>query len=484
MEETHTHALDYLSAFRRRKWWLIVPVGLSFVVGAALVRFLPKEYRSSVTLGVDAPSVSPTLVNQTPTLDNQERMRQITQHLMSPQILALVGQEERLAADGSVETMVNQLRKKIDITVPEPVVLTNEPRRLDAFIVSYGDADPDRAQRVANRIARVFVDENSKARAARAEDTSAFIATQLQASQTRLIDLEGRLRRAKESHMGQLPEQTNANLQTLSGLRQQLEATATALRGEQDRLTVIERQLEGMKQGNPGMSLIPRAGATGGEAAATPESRVATLQHELATARTTYTDKHPEVTRLEEELAAARKVAAAERHKPTSDRLAELLTDPTYRQLQTDREIARLRVRDLERAESDARRQIGMYQARVESAPMVEQELATVQRDYELEKLQYSDLSTRLHSATIAENVERNRRGEQFTVLYAASHPTEPYKPIPMRVMLISLASGLFLGVALTLGREYFDRSVHDVRELKDEMALPVLGEVGRINAA
>ena len=155
-----------------------------------------------------------------------------------------------------------------------------------------------------------------------------------------------------------------------------------------------------------------------------------------------------------------------------------------YRQLLTDREMARLRVRDLQRAEADARRQIGMYQARVEQTPMVEQQLASVQRDYDLEKAQYSDLSGRFHAATIAENVARNRRGEQFTVLYAASHPTDPVRPIPLRVMLISIATGIFLGAALTLLREYLDRSVHDARDIKDEFDLPVLGEVGRIKAA
>ena len=46
MEVTHVHALDYLSAVRRRKWWLVVPIVLSVFVGLALVRFLPKEYRS------------------------------------------------------------------------------------------------------------------------------------------------------------------------------------------------------------------------------------------------------------------------------------------------------------------------------------------------------------------------------------------------------------------------------------------------------
>ena len=47
MEETRVHALDYLSVVRRRKRWLIVPIVSSVLVGLALVRFLPKEFRSS-----------------------------------------------------------------------------------------------------------------------------------------------------------------------------------------------------------------------------------------------------------------------------------------------------------------------------------------------------------------------------------------------------------------------------------------------------
>jgi len=66
-------------------------------------------------------------------------------------------------------------------------------------------------------------------------------------------------------------------------------------------------------------------------------------------------------------------------------------------------------------------------------------------------------------------------------VLYAANLPTEPIKPVPWRVMLIALAAGICLGAGATLGREYLDRSVHDVRDLRDEFQVPVLGEVTRI---
>lgn len=484
MEETHVHALDYVSVFKRRKWWLIAPVLLSIVVGVALVQYLPKQYKSNATLGVAAPIVSPNLVNQSAALDNQERLRAISQQLLSPAILERVVAEERLSARGPRDDQVSRIRSAIEVTVPDPVANTTEPRRLDTFIVSYADATPERARRIANRLATVFVDENSKVRAEHAEDTSAFIAAQLRASEGRLADLETRLRGAKEAHMGRLPEQTQANLQTLSGLRQQYEASATALRGEQDRLSMLERQLDSVRQGRSDVMIPSRGGADTSTVALPYETRLTTLERELAAARATYTDKHPEVQRLQEEVATARKEAAADKEKPSSARLAELQLDPAYRQLATDREMTRLRIREQERSGVDLQRQIAAYQARVEEAPKVEQQLVAVQRDYDLEKQQYAELSAKLHAAVLAENIERNRRGEQFTVLYAATLPTTPAKPIPWRVMAMSVLAGIVLGAGLTLGREYVDRSIHDVRQLKEAVDVPVLGEIARIDEA
>lgn len=477
MEDTRVHALDYLNVVRRRRWWLTVPILASIGVGALLVQFLPKEYTSSATLGVTAPVVSPDLVSQPIQLDNQERMRALSQQLVSPPILTRVVKEEGLAEGGNVEAVIARIRTAIKIGVPDPVAPTDEPRRLDTFFVSYADAEPTRAQRIANRIVNVFVDENSKTRTERAEDTSAFIGTQVTESQQRLAQLETALREAKEVHMGQLPEQTQANLQTLSGLRMQLEANATALRSEQDRLSIIERQLESMRQGSADV-FVPRAG--GDPVSMQPETRMLMLQRELAEARTAYTPKHPEVQRLEEELAIARRDAAAAK-EPNADRQSQLVLDPAYRQLMGDQQVGQLRIRDLRRSETDIRRQIGVYQARVEGAPRVEQQLASVSRDYELEKQNYSRLSEKLQQATMNETLARNRRGEQFTVLYSASFPTQPTKPIPWRVMLISIVAGMCVGGASMFGREYLDRSVHDVRDIKDEFDVPVLGEVTRI---
>jgi len=125
MEEAQVHALDYLSVFRRRKRWLIGPIVLSIGVGLALVRWLPKEYQGTVTIGVEAPGVSPTIVGQSAPLDNAERQRAFSQQLLSAPVLARVAREERLASGSADDGLIARLRQSVTITVPAPVALTN-----------------------------------------------------------------------------------------------------------------------------------------------------------------------------------------------------------------------------------------------------------------------------------------------------------------------------------------------------------------------
>jgi uncharacterized protein involved in exopolysaccharide biosynthesis len=276
--------------------------------------------------------------------------------------------------------------------------------------------------------------------------------------------------------MGALPEQTDANVAMVTGLQQQLETTTNAIRGEQDRLSIIERQLEAMKGGVTTDVALPGLPATTSSAAV----RAAQLERQLDVARGNYTEKHPEIVRLREELTVARAAADAEANRPAEDRVASLRVDPTYRLLLSDHEQVRLRIRELQRSEGQIRGQIGVYRSRVDSAPRVEQQLSTVQREYELEKQQYAALSTRYRSAEMNESIERNQGGERFAVLGRAALPTAPSSPNAQRLMLVAVLLGLCLGGALALGREYLDRSIHDVRSLND-LDIPVLGEIPRI---
>jgi polysaccharide chain length determinant protein (PEP-CTERM system associated) len=479
MDSTRIAPLDYFSMIRRRRWTWLTPIVASALVGWLLVTYLPREYRSSTTMGVTAAIVSPSLISQTTPFDNQERIRAIQQQLLSVPILSRVARAEGATEQQLVRRMA-QLRSNISIFVPEPVAATNEPRRLDTFVINYVDSQPEPAQRIANRLASVFVEENSKVRSERANDTTAFIEAQLAASQVRMTELEARLRRAKEAHIGQLPEQTQANLQTLAGLRQQIVANATSGRSERDRLSIIERQIDAIDRNTVDE---PANGRPVDGSLAAAEARVSTTERDLAAAQAVYTDKHPDVARLKEELASARRDAQAARQQPVADRQARLGRNPAYQQLIGERELSRTRIKDVDRDSQETQQLIKAYQARVEASPMVEQQLASIERDYALERQQYSDLSAKLRTANISASVERDRTGERFAVLEPATFPTEPLKPVPLRIMLGSLLVGLCLGAGLTLGLEYLDTSVRNERDIRDDLDLPVLGSIKHIPA-
>jgi len=488
MEEPRFDPLDYVSVFNRRKWWFIVPVALALVVGGFLVWLLPRTYQATTTVAVSASRVAPNVIGAVE-IDKQERMRAVSQQLLSRSVLERTARLEHLDEHGSIEAAVSRLRSGISVALPDSITpgaaptgapgsqLSPEQKaQLDTYQVSFVADSPEDAQRIVNRLAQVFVEENSKTRETMAQDTSQFIEGQLRASEARLNGLEARLREMKETFMGRLPEQTNANLAMVSAMQRQLESNATTTRGEQDRLSMVEKQIDAMQQ-----NADDAVSAMKGTPAETAQTRVVSLRRELADAQLTFTDKHPEVIRLKEELATAERAAAAERARPVSDRMAILNSSPEYRQLLKEREAGKLRVADLHRQAQGITAQIAQYSGRVEAAPRVEQQLVSLQRAYDLERGAYQDLSQKKQAALLNEELQRKQGGEQFAVLVPAGLPSEPFKPKPLRVMLMAIAAGLVLGGAFAFGREYLDRSVHDARGLRDEFELPVLAEIPRI---
>ena len=477
MNERTLHPLEYLLVLKRRKWWFIAPLVACVVIGSALALLLPATYRSGAVIAVQAPNVTPDLVSGRAVLDRDERLRALSQQLRSPAVLERVVREENLAGERPIEEVMQEMVGRINVEIPKPIARTEGGPQLNAFEIVYRDDTAVRARDVANRLASVFVDEHSRSREVQAEGTAEFVGAQLRASQERINQLETRLRTLKEQHQGKLPEQTPANLQTLAGLRQQLESTSNALRSEQDRLSLIDRQMQSMRQGMYSTSGISSLGAT-------PQQRVVALTRKLAEARSLYTDKHPEVQLLEEELKAARAEVAAAGQQPEGSRQELLAADPAFQQLRAEQNLAQIRVRGLQRAETQLRTDITRYQRNIEATPMVEQELASVNREYDFERENYKNLSERHATSLVQEQIARTRGGERFSVLNAAYLPDSPETPKRLRILLMALALGFALGGGAAFGRDYLDPSIRDARSLQDAFDVPVLAEIPRIHRA
>lgn len=482
MDERAFHPLDYVSVLRRRKWWLVVPLTLSILAGVLLAVAWPREYISEAQIGIAAPTLAPELLRGVSSLDRDERQRAVSQQLLSRKVLERVVREEKLNPDKPAEDVAGWLRSRVVVAVDQPIGRGSDTRNgLDSFKLGYVDDSADRAQRITNRLAYVFVEENSKTQTERAENTSEVFGQQLQASQERLAALEAQLRTKKEANMGRLPDQVGANLAMANGLRQSFDSYSMQLRSEQDRLTQLESQIEEMRRESATAPVTSAAASAIQEA----QARVTQLQQQLTQERALgRTDKHPDVVFLQGEIATARAELAAIKQPASANREDLLQADSIYRQRLQDRDAARLRVNTLRAQSTQASAQIGTYQSRVEAAPMVEQDLSSVQREVDLEKTRYTDLKTKHENARLAEDLARKQGGERFSVLYPA-YPGRPAHPgQQVKLLLIAIALGFALGSALMVGREFLDRSVHDARALQSEFEVPVLGEIPRINGA
>ena len=480
MEERSFHPLDYVSVLRRRKWWFIAPVLVALVVGAILAVVLPKEYQSTATIGVAAPTLSPEILKGVSSLDATERQRAISHHLLGNAVLERVVREEQINTSKPTEEVASWLRRRVSIFVPTPIGVSPRAgqRGVDSIELSVRLGKPDAAQQITNRLAYVFVEENSKQTTARAENTVEVLAAQLRESQQRLTQIEEQLRQKKERYMGRLPDQVDANLSTANGLRNQLESVSTQLSMEGQQLLLLETQLEQMRQGAGSAALTSSASA----AIQSAQSRMNALNQQLQTARAAgYTDKHPEIIYLQSEIAQARaELTTAKQSGPGGD---SLRADPLYNQKVNERDATKARIASLRRAQGSISAQIAAYQGRIEAAPRVEQDLTGITREHALENTRYQELKAKYDAALLQGDIARQQGGERFSVLYSASNP-ELISATPIRIILLALGAGLMLGAVLLVGREFVDRSVHDARALQSEFELPVLGEIPTIHRA
>src|SRR5436190_18125651 len=122
MDEPRFDPLDYVSVFNRRKWWFIAPVALAIVVGIALVYALPRTYQASTTIAVGAARVASTVIGAPVIeMDKQQRMRAVSQQLLSRPVLERTARLERLDQNASIDAAISRLRRGIGVSLPDSI---------------------------------------------------------------------------------------------------------------------------------------------------------------------------------------------------------------------------------------------------------------------------------------------------------------------------------------------------------------------------
>ena len=434
--------------WKRRKWLAICVFAFCFIAAASFVFSLPNIYRATATVLLDGQSAPAANYGQDA---GGSQLDPVTEQVMSRDRLAGLITRFNLYSDlrrrASLEAVIARMRQDIRMqrkTSDDPSGRTPT----FALDVGFQGSDPEVVAQVTNALVSSFVNENNSIRSSQAANAVSSLQGQLSAIKQKLDGQEQRINGFRDSHIGELPEQQAANLATLQQLNGQLHQNS-----ESELQTMTRRE-----------NLLKQMTDSG-------DADLNQLEQELAGLRTRYTDKYPDVVRIQAQIATMKREQAAQggadAHKPLS---------PMQQQFQSlDSELASYKAED-----ARLKSQIAEYQGRVENVPLRSQQLQALSQGYNETQEVYSTLLKQYEQAKLAQD-SVGSSGSQYRVLDPAVVPREAAGPGRMRLALIALMLSLGLAAAAVFAAEQLNVSFHNVDELRAFTTLPVLVTVPQI---
>jgi polysaccharide chain length determinant protein (PEP-CTERM system associated) len=483
---------------RRRAWLIVIPFVIAAIGAGVYAQLQPDRYRSTATVLVTPPQVQ-VGVRTGPNLQLRDRLRVLEQEILTRARLERIVldfdlyREER--AKGIMEDVITAMRRDINVSGPLGASRRNEGT---SFTLSFTAENGRLAQRVAERLTALFIDENLRQRETIAEGTDQFLSGEVEAARQRLIETEKKLEDYKRQFGGQLPSHLSSNLSALQGTQSQIQSLNESISRDRAELLLVERQLNDL---TGALSGVPDASPTDGPldmpmAVSTPyDQPLSEARAKLDGLLLRLTPDHPDVgrqRRIVSELEERANAAQLQRPlSPGSPATASGRRSPTDVRRENQVAELRARVRQITLAMQAKENQIAArqaqasaYQARVDAAPAREAELISLTRDYDTLRGRYNALVSRSEDAKVAANMERRQVTEQFRIVEPPRVPERPLALSRVRTTMMGAAAGLGLGILVVGLLEYRDRSFRTEADILSSLALPVMAVIPAMTTA
>ena len=452
-----------LAAWNRRKWLALLVFAAVCGAAGSVAISLPNLYRAKATVLVERQKVSEEFIRPVVTAEVETRLQTIREDIMSrtrlTDLIVSLDLYKELQGKVPLDALVDRMRRDIQLELRGVESQMSGRTSTISFAISYAGRDPDSVARVANALARLYVEGNTKIREGQASRTAEFLKAQLAEVRKELDVYEQRANEYRMQHVGELPQQVATNLASLERLNTQLRLNGEHQIRALDRRERLERQLA-------------EAAAMPPAAPSSPEDeRLAKLKQRLDDLRGRFTDSYPDVVAVRAEIDAMTAATSRTKGHPAASidpgaRLAESIGD-------ADAEL-----RLLKNEERILRESIAGYELRVENAPRRQQEFQDLSRDHEATKERYGTLLKRYEEAQVAESLEQGQKVEQFRILDPALPPRFPVAPNRLQLLILGFAFGIALAVAAVFAAEKLDATFHTEDDLRSFVKVGTLARV------
>jgi polysaccharide chain length determinant protein (PEP-CTERM system associated) len=211
-------------------------------------------------------------------------------------------------------------------------------------------------------------------------------------------------------------------------------------------------------------------------------SRIRETQAHLDELLLNFTDKHPDVIAARQTLAElnarrASELAALRRGDASAIGASGAAANPVYQSIQLALNQADVEIASLRRQLGDHQSRVADLRRALDTMPKVEAEYAQLNRDYDVNKTQYTALLTQLEKAKLGQEADTNG-SVRFEIV---EPPNAEYRPVAPRRTLLVLAV-LALSVGCGAGLAYLIQLLKpvfwSVRTLAEHTGATVLGAV------
>src|SRR5271165_3968988 len=474
---------DYWAIVVRRRWWIIGPLFLGWLIVFASAWIIPPKFTSESVILVEQQKVPEKLVMPNVQVDLDERLQSITNQVLSRSRLLGIIDKLHLYHGlffSTPDDQIIQMRKDIKLDLVQAPAANGRPGALTAFKVSYVADKAQIAQEVNTQLATLFVDENVRASQQQSASTTHFLNTQLTAAASVLAEQEKKTREYEASHMGELPDQLQSNLQILSGSQAQLQAAIDA----RDKALQQQAYLTSLAAQYDQMGVTESTGAT----PATTAQQLEMMRAELASLEAKYTPDHPDVKKLKDTIAKMEQMqkdaseskpdaANPDDEKPLAT-ASQLSAMTPVMQIQSQMKANKLEIQSREALIARLEAKVNQYQARLNATPGRQQELSDIMRNYDESRKSYDELLGKTMASELATNLNNQQQGDQFRIIDPPSLPEKASFPDRFKFSLAGLGAGLALAFVFGVGMEFVDDRIRSEQDLLDAASLPVLAEI------
>ena len=346
----------------------------------------------------------------------------------------------------------------------------------------YQDVSRPRALSVVQALLDSFVEGTLGGKREGSAQAQKFLETQIKDYEQRLSAAEDRLAAFKRKNIGLMPSELGGYFAQLQKETDDAKKTETELSIALSRREELIKQLHSDQAvsaaGSP-VAIAGGRGVAGGDAL----SRIQQTQAELDELLLKYTDQHPDVIAARAALAELQKRRAAEleavrRGDPAAIAASGANNSPVYQTLQLDLNKTDVEVAALRRALEQHQRTVAELRRQLNVAPQVEAEYQQLNRDYDVNKAQYTALLETYQKASLGERAD-TAGSVRFKIMLP---PTVPVAPVwPRRAAFLSgiWIAALLVGAAVAYGLNVLKPVVVSVRAMSELSSFPILGVVG-----